>query len=395
MTLPLTHWRTPLLPTPFHARTAPLNMLNRWGPWAGCTTALCFGDEAMEHSAIRNAATLYDLCPMVKYRITGPDAEACANRLTVRDVRKLTPGGVQYTVWCDDDGHVMDDGTLFRLGAQDFRLTCQERHLPWLLDSAAGFDVSVTDETGALAALALQGPCSASVLRALGVAAVETLKPFRWAMVTVAGAEVLLSRTGFTGDLGYELWFDPAAALPVWDALMAAGGPSGLRPVGSDALGLARLEAGFLIANVDFIPAGQALREDRARTPWELGLGRLVDLGKGPFTGRRALAAKKGAPHVVTLGLDVEGNIPADGAVLYHARKSEAGVVTAAAWSPTLKANLAIAQVAAKHARGEDLWAEIYALRELRYEKLMVRVRPVERPFFAPARRRATPPGAT
>lgn len=394
MTLPLTHWRAPLEPTAFHARTAPLNRLNRWGPWAGHTTALCFGDPAMEHSAIRNAATLYDLCPMVKYRVTGPEAEAFLNRLTVRDVRKLTPGGVQYTVWCDDEGHVLDDGTLFRLSDTDFRLTCQERHLPWLFDSAQGFDVAVRDETAALAALALQGPCSAMVLRALGVAAVEGLKPFRAVTVTLAGAEVLLSRTGFTGDLGYELWFAPAAALPVWDALMAAGAPWGLRPVGSDALGLARLEAGFLIANQDFIPAEQALREDRARTPWELGLGWLVDLDKGPFTGRRALAAKRNAPRWVTLGLDVEGNVPAEGAILYKGGKAEAGVVTAAAWSPTLKANLALAQVEARHGRGEDLWAEIYALRELRYEKLMVRVRPVARPFFNPARRRATPPEA-
>ncbi len=387
------HWETPLKPTPFHPRTAALNRLNRWGAWAGCTTALCFGDEAMEHSAIRNAATLYDLCPMVKYRIEGPEAEAYLNRLTVRDLRKLTPGGVQYTIWCDDQGQVMDDGTLFRLSADHYRLTCQERHLPWLLDSAEGFDVTVTDETEALAGLALQGPCSASVLRALGCA-VDALRPFRACSVSIAGTDILLSRTGFTGDLGYELWFDPAAALSVWDALVAAGAPWGLRPVGSDALGLARLEAGFLIANQDFIPAEQALREDRARTPWELGLGWLVDFGKGPFTGRRALAAKRDAPRWVTLGLDVEGNIPAEGAILYHRGKAEAGVVTAAAWSPTLKANIAIAQVEARHARGDDLWVEIYALRELRYEKLMVRVRPVDRPFFNPARRRATPPGA-
>ncbi len=387
------HWETPLRPTPFHARTATLNRLNRWGAWAGCTTALCFGDTAMEHSAIRNGATLYDLCPMVKYRMRGPEAEAFLNRLTVRDVAMMTPGGVQYTIWCDDEGHVLDDGTLFRLGAADYRLTCQERHLPWLLDSAAGFDVAIADETEALAALALQGPCAASVLRALGCG-IEGLKPFRFVTVSIAGTQVLLSRTGFTGDLGYELWFDPAAALPVWDALITAGAPWGTRPVGSDALGLARLEAGFLIANQDFTPAEQALREDRARTPWELGLGWLVDLEKGPFTGRRALAAKKDRPRWLTLGLDVAGNVPAEGAVLYHNRKTEAGVVTAAAWSPVLKANIAIAQVAARHAGGENLWAEIYALRELRYEKLMVPVRPVPRPFFNPARRRTTPPEA-
>lgn len=389
----LTHFRTPLRPTPFHARTAPLNRLNRWGAWAGHTTALCFGDDAMEHTAIRNAASLYDLCAMVKYRIAGPDAAACLNRLTIRDAARLTPGGVHYTAWTDDAGKLLDDGTLFRLAPDDFRLCCQERHLPWLLDSAEGFDVAVREETEEVAALSLQGPCSASVLIAAGFA-VEGLRPFRHALFPFGTGEIRISRTGFTGDLGYEVWLTPDQALPLWDHLMQAGAPWGLRPVGTDALNLARIEAGFIITNMDFIPADQALREDRARSPLEMGLEWLIAWDKGPFTGRRALVEEKAkGSRWAFVGLDIPGNVSAEGAILYHRQKTEVGTVTAAAWSPTLKANVALAQIEARHRDGRDIWVEIYALRELQYAKLMLPVTVVERPFFNPARKRAMPPG--
>ena len=162
----LTHFRTPLLQTPFHARTAAANVLNRWGPWGGYMTALCFGDVDMEYTAVRNAASVYDLCPMVKYRITGPGAAAYLNRLTLRDAARLAVGGVQYTAWVDDQGKLLDDGTLFRQGPQEYLICCQERHLPWFLDSALGFDVAVVEVSEEIAALSLQGPCSASALAA-------------------------------------------------------------------------------------------------------------------------------------------------------------------------------------------------------------------------------------
>jgi aminomethyltransferase len=257
-----------------------------------------------------------------------------------------------------------------------------------------GFDVAIADVTADIAALSLQGPTSYAVLRQAGFA-VADLKPFRFAHVHLAGGEVMISRTGFTGDLGYELWVAPSLALALWDLLFDAGRDLGIRPVGSLALNTARLEAGFLIANADFVPAHQAVREDRLRSPFELGLDWLIDWDKGHFTGRRALAAEKrdGNSRWALVGLDVEGNVPAQGALLYHHRKREAGYVTGAAWSPVLKRNIALAQVERRHAEGFDLWVEIYAMRELQYVKLMLPVRIATRPFYAPARRRATPPG--
>jgi aminomethyltransferase len=391
---PRQHWKQPLLPTPFHARTAEANRLNAWGPWAGYTTALAYEDEAMEYTAIRNQASLYDLSPMVKYRIAGPDAAAFLDRLTIRTVAKLPVGAVHYTAWCDDAGHVLDDGTLFRLGADDFLLCCQERHLPWLLDSALGFDAHVEEITEAVAALSLQGPTSAAVLRAAGITAVETLKPFRLARTTLAGIELTLSRTGFTGDLGYELWTTPDRALDLWDALMAAGALHGLRPIGTNALNLARIEAGFIVIGMDFVPADTAVRADRARSPFELGLGWMIDWQKGHFNGRRALIAEKEKGSTWSLvGLDVDGNVPAEHAIVYHRKTREVGQITAAAWSPATKRNIALAHLRRPYdEKNAELWVEVYALRELQYAKLMLRARVTPRPFFDPARRRATPP---
>jgi aminomethyltransferase len=387
------HDETPLLRTPFHPRTEAANRLWSWGNWGGYTTVLTYDDLAMEHSAIRNTASVYDLCPMIKYRIEGPDATAYLDRLTIRNVAKLSVGGVQYTAWVNDAGHLMDDGTLFRLRADRYRLCCQERHLNWLLDSAVGFDVTVQDETAAIAALSLQGPTSAEVLRLAGFD-VGALKPFRMAGFALGTGRLMVSRTGFTGDLGYELWTTPDQALPLWDGLFAAGALHGLRPVGSDALNMARLEAGLIVAGYDFTPADACLREDRLRSPLEMGLDWMIDWDKGHFTGKAALLAQRAAgTRWSFVGLEIGGNVPAEGAILYHNKKTEVGVITGATWSPTLKKNIAMAQILTRHAAGDRIWAEIYALRELHYEKLMMPAEVVDRPFFVHPRRRATPPG--
>ena len=389
----LRHFETPLLKTPFHARTEAANKLWSWGNWGGYATVLTYADLAMEHSAIRNTASVYDLSPMIKYRIEGPDATAYLDRLTLRNVSKLSVGGVQYTAWVNDAGHMLDDGTLFRLAADRYRMCCQERHLNWLMDSAFGFDVTIEDQTEGIAALSLQGPTSAEILRLTGFD-VSGLKPFRMAEFAFGTGRVMISRTGFTGDLGYELWTTPDLALPLWDALFEAGALHGLRQIGSDALNMARLEAGLIITGYDFTPADTCVREDRLRSPLEMGLGWMIDWDKGHFTGKAALVAQRAAgPKWSFVGLEIGGNISAEGSILYHNQKTEVGVITGAIWSPALKKNIAMAQILTRYATGGNIWAEIYALRELHYEKLMMPARVVERPFFVHPRRRATPPG--
>jgi len=396
------HYRQPLLKTPFHERARELSQLDSFVPWAGYSTVDVFTSVEQEYFAIRNSSSLYDLTPMVKYRIAGADALRFLNRLVTRDIRKVGPGRVAYAVWCDDAGHLIDDGTVFCMGPNEYRVCTGERQLDWLRASAIGFDVEIREVTEDVAALAVQGPTSARLLKAVGLAGVERLKPFghgEFTMPRGAGAgaiPMMVSRTGFTGDLGYELWMQPADAEAVWDALMEVGRTRAVRPVGSRALNMARIEAGFVLPNLDFVSATHSLYLGTERSPLELGLAWLVDFNKGHFTGRRALLAEQArGPRRRLVGLDIEGTKPAHNALLYTARsgKKEAGSVTSATWSPTCKRNLALAMVSAPYmATGSTVWAEIYLNRELVWERRMVRARVVDRPFFAPARRHATPP---
>jgi aminomethyltransferase len=400
------HFRQPLLKTPFHERSRAASQLDSFIPWSGYTTVDVYSTLEHEYFAIRNGTSVYDLTPMVKYRVGGSDALRFLNRMMTRDMRKLKPGRVAYTVWCDDAGQLIDDGTVFCLGSGEYRLCTGERQLDWLTASAIGFDVEIAEVTEDIAALAVQGPTSCAVLKSLGVTGVEHLKPFELAQLALpagAGAAdsrepipLMVSRTGFTGDLGYELWMRPAHAESVWDALMGCRHAGGVRPIGSKALNVARIEAGFLLPNADFVSAAHTQRTGTARSALELGLAWLVDFDKGHFTGRRALLEeRRRGPRRCLVGLDVEGMKPAHNALLYGDRggRREIGSVTSAAWSPTCKRNLALAMVDAAHmSSGSLVWAEIYLNRELTWERRMVRARVVERPFYAPARRRATPP---
>jgi aminomethyltransferase len=386
----------PLLRTPFHERTRALSQLDSFIAWAGYTTVDVYSSVEQEYFAIRNASTLYDLSPMAKYRIAGPDALAYLNRLVTRDLRKLKSQRVAYCLWCNDAGHLIDDGTVFRLRESEYRLCAQERQLDWLLASAIGFDLEIRDVSEDLAALALQGPTSCAVLKSLGLAKVEQLKPFELGCFELRGMALEISRTGFTGDLGYELWVRPQDATALWDELMTAGGSRGLRPLGSRALNIARIEAGFLLPKVDYLSAEQTVRTDRERSPLELGLAWLVDFDKGHFTGRRALLAQQRAGlRRKLVGLDIEGNKPAQGALLYAtwAGKRCIGHVTSGVWSPTCKRNIALAMLDAPYFdSAREVWAEIYVNRELAWERRLCAARLVERPFFAPERRRSTPP---
>lgn len=379
--------------TPFHPRVAEACETSEWSPWKNYICAQVYTTVEQEYFTLRNAAGLFDLTPMTKYRISGPDGLAYLDRLVTRKLDQLKPGRVSYCVWCNDAGHVLDDGTVFSLGDNQWRLCSQERHLDWLLWSSEGFDVEITEETDEVSALALQGPTTCQVLKNLGLEGVENLKPFNLRQFTLDGVSLMVSRTGFTGDLGYELWFDPAHALDVWDRLMEAGVNCGIRPVGAHALDIARIEAGFIQAGVDFVPAGEAVRPGSARSPFELGLGWLVDLDKPVFNGRSTLLEEKARGSRYRLvKLDVEGNKPATDSFVYSGRRKVVGHVTSAVWSPSAKTNIAIASLDMPWGRPSDtLHAEVYYNRELRWNRLMARCTLVDGPFFDPPRRRQTP----
>jgi aminomethyltransferase len=386
--------QTMMLRTPFHSRVAAACELNDWGSWKGYTTPRAYNDVELEYFAIRNATGVFDLSPMNKYRVTGADAEAYLNRLVTRDVSKIRIGRVGYTVWCNDAGQVMDDGTIFHLGENDYRICAYARAVDWLQWSALGFEVEIVDESDEVAALAVQGPTSCAALLAMGLEGLEQLKPFGLMSFPFEGETLMVSRTGFTGDLGYELWIASHMAEVLWDRLFESGKPHLIKPFGSDALELARIETGFLQAGVDFVPAESAVRSGRSRSPFELGLAWLVDLEKPVFNGRKALLREQaeGSRYRFAM-LDVEGNKPAHNSFILKGG-SKVGTVTSAAWCPTAKSNIAFAQIEMPHgAVGEELVAEVYYQRELHWTRVLAPCRVIDTPVFNPPRRRATPPG--
>ncbi len=387
------HFRTAIYQTPFHSRTSRANVLNVWHRWQDYTVADAYFDVSLEYTALRNACTVFDLSPMTKHLIVGPDAFEFINRLVTREVAKLRPGRVGYAVWCDDRGQVIDDGTIFHLRENVFRLCSQERQLDWLLAAAIGFDVQIVEETHDLAALALQGPTSCAVLKQLGLVGIETLTPFGIRNFPFEGAELMVSRTGFTGDLGYELWIAPERAEVLWDRLFEAGRLRGIKPMGTLALEMSRIEAGFIQAGVDFLPADRAIRAEATRSPLELDLEWLVDFEKPNFNGRRALLAEKARGSRYRLvRLDVEGNKRAKDAYVYDRKRNVIGAVTSSMWSPAVKASIALASVEMPHGAPDDeLFAEIYYQKELKWNRVMARCRVIEGPFYQPARRKQTP----
>ncbi|MGI9263313.1 MAG: aminomethyltransferase family protein [Gammaproteobacteria bacterium] len=387
------HFRTNVYPSPFHSRTDPLNVLREWGRWKDYLSAGTYYDTALEYFCCRNSCAVFDITPMTKHLITGSDALPFLNRLVTRDVSKLKPGRVGYSVWCNDEGRVIDDGTIFHLREGVYRLCSQEPQIDWLMTSALGFDVQIHEDTHEVAALAVQGPTSCSVLRKMGLDGIELLKPFGLNYYRFEGAELMVSRTGYTGDLGYELWIEPSRAEMLWDKLFESGQDFNISPMGGDALEMARIEAGFILAGVDFLPAHEAVRPDRTRSPFELGLGWLVDLSKTNFTGRRALIDEKAnGSRYNFVKLDIDGNKPAHQSFVYTKGEKFAGTVTSAIWSPSAKANIALASLEAPYGQpGEELLVEIYYQRELKWNRVMAPCRVVDDVFFAPARRRMTP----
>jgi len=386
------------LRTPFHSRLEKLDTLNSWHEWKGYSAADALYCEEMEYFAIRNSTAVFDLTPMTKYRITGPDALDYLNRLVTRDMAKIKPGRVAYAVWCDDQGQVIDDGTIFHLKEGEYRVCSQDRHYAWLMAAAMGFDVSITHETEDVATLAVQGPTSFSTLSTMGLDGLGELKPFELMYFDFEGAELMVSRTGFTGDLGYELWIEPGKAEALWDALFGAGELFGIRAIGTHALETARIEAGYLAPHHEFLPADELARTGRSRSPLELGLEWMVDFKKPNFNGRRALAEEKRRGSTWRLvKLDIEGNKAAHHSYIFAREKgnrSEIGFITSAMWSPVCRQNIAIGTVKMPHGKpGDTVWVDIYYQREMHWSRVMAKAKVVDKAFWVPPRRSAMPPG--
>ena len=382
----------------FHERQAALNLRDAWSSWNGFKFADYYYDVDYEYFCIRNTCGTYDICPMQKYLIEGADALAMLDRMVTRDLNKLRVNRVTYVAWCNDSGRMIDDGTIFRLGESKFLLTCGSPCLAWLRKSALGFNrLSIVEHTEALAALSLQGPTSFAVLKAMGLEATSALKPFDIGHYPFAEGEIMISRTGFTGDLGYELWIEPNLALTLWDRLYEAGANYGIQPYGEAATNMARLEAGFIMPYMEFNEALKTVNFEYDQTPLELDLAWLVDFKKPHFNGRRALLEQhKTGPKTLLTKLNIEGNKPAEEALLYsdHDCGDEIGYVTSAMWSPSVKANIALAMINVEALSG-DIWTEIYYQKELRHHRKVARCTVQKKAFWGPERAKVTPPSLT
>src|SRR5438067_8483467 len=284
--------------TAVHERTFALCESLNYREWSGYYAVSAYeSHHEHKYNAIRNAAALIDVSPLFKYLVTGTDASKLVDRLITRDVSNMAVGQVYYTPWCDEHGKVIDDGTVSRLKEQTFRWTAADPSLRWFRQNAEGLDVRIDDVSEQVAALALQGPTSGRLLRAVATADIDRLKYFRVTSGTIAGVPVDISRTGYTGDLGYEIWMPAARAVTVWDALMAGGRPFDIKPAGMLALDVARIEAGLLLIEVDFNSSKKALIDEQKYSPFEMGLGRLVNLDKNRFVGQQALIEEKKRRH--------------------------------------------------------------------------------------------------
>jgi aminomethyltransferase len=384
----------------FHPRQAALNLRNAWSSWNGYQFAEYYYDTEFEYFCVRNTCGTYDICPMQKYFISGTDAEAMLDRMVTRDVTKLKENRVTYVCWCTDEGRIVDDGVIFKLGSSMFMLTSGSPSLAWLKKSAFGYrDVTIVDMSDDIAALSFQGPTTCEVLKKMGLNGIDTLKPFGIMRFPFGGGDedtLMVSRTGFTGDLGYELWVAPDLALDLWDTLYAAGEDYGIQPYGEAATNMTRLEAGFIMPDMEFNEALKTIHFQHDQTPFELGLGWLVDFKKSRFNGRSALLVEReNGPKNTLCKLDIEGNKPAEESYLYSNKRCsrQIGYVTSAMWSPAAKANIALAMIKTEHLAG-DIWAEIYFEKELRQNSKVARCTIQKKPFWAPPRARATPPHA-
>lgn len=395
------------IPSPFHERTFPLCTSYRWKDWAGyCAVSSYDTSHEREYFAFREAAGLLDVTPLYKYEVTGKDAAALLGRMMVRDVTKLKVGRVAYTCWCDDGGKVVDDGTVARLAEDHFRVTAADPTLHWLHALSRGYDVAIEDSSARLAALALQGPTSRDILKSVSDADLDKLKFFGVTAAKFGGVRAIpgwISRTGYTGDLGYEIWVEREDAIATWDALMAAGHAYGIEPAGLDALDVSRVEAGYVLLGNDYYSAKKVVLESRKSTPHELGFGWMVDLNRS-FIGRDAIAAevKRGSIwqlvgleisweelEALYASFDLPPSLPVtarrDALPVYAEDGRQVGQATSHTWSPILKKYLAIASV---HRGFETLGGKLSIEHTVEYERRQVTATVAKLPFYDPERKR-------
>jgi aminomethyltransferase len=389
--------------TPFHERTAALCVSHAWRRWAGYIVASSYElSHEREYHCIRAAAALFDVSPLYKYLIRGKDAALLLDRVVTRNVLRSQVGQVLYTPWCDAEGKVLDDGTVARLDETTLRMTCAEPNLRWLEANAVGLDVTIEDVSESIAALSLQGPASLAILEQLGD--IPPLKYFRIAQTRLRGMQVEVSRTGYTGDLGFELWVKSEHAIPLWDALIDAGTAHGIQPAGMLALDVARIEAGLMLIDVDYVPARKALIESQTSSPYELDLAWAVNLDKEQFVGRQALAAENSrGSQWQFVGIEIDWKelerlyadvglatrLPQTAwrmSVPLYLGAEQAGYATSGGWSPLLKKYIALAHLRSRWAApGTELDIEITV--EHRRKRATARV--VKKPFFDPERKKA------
>jgi aminomethyltransferase len=393
--------------TAVHERTLALCESLNYREWSGYYAVSAYeAHHEHEYNAIRNASALIDVTPLYKYIISGPDAVRLVDRIITRNAHAMSVGQVYYTPWCDERGKVIDDGTVTRIGEQTFRWTAADPSLRWITQNSLGLNVEIRDVSEEVAALALQGPTSGRLLQAVAEAPIAGLKYFRMTSGTIAGVPVDISRTGYTGDLGYEIWAPWSSAVAVWDALMEGGRPFDVRPAGMLALDVARVEAGLLLIEVDFHSSKKALIETQKYTPFEMGLDRLVQLDAGPFVGRQALLEEqRRGPSRRIAGLEISWpaveklyealQMPPQVAatasrvpVPVYRHGEQIGRATTTTWSPVLKKLIALATLDAPFFdEGTEVEFEV-TVEAVRH---LVPARVVRTPFFNPARKTAVP----
>ena len=392
--------------TPFHSRTAELCTSLFYKDWAGYYTVCSYDTcHEREYYALRNAAGLIDVSPLFKYEVYGKDAAAFLSRVMTRNIGELKVGRCAYLCWCDDYGKVLDDGTVSRLDDTYFRVTAAEPTLSWLMRQSRRFDVTIEDSTDRIGTLSLQGPTSRNILNNVSDADLDSLRYFGLTKAKLGGVDVLISRTGYTGDLGYEVWIEREQALKVYDAIMAGGRDYRIQPVGLDAMDVTRIEAGYIMNGVDYFSSNTCVIESRKSTPYEIGLGWTVDLDRDPFIGQDALKAEKANGSVwATVGLvydwpaferlfgefglppQLPGGAWRTPVPVYNQKGLQVGQGTSGAWSAILKDNLALATVKSAYAEpGTVLQIEV----TVEYERRRVPAVVTKTPFFDPPRKRA------